>query len=70
MRFSKNSVINVTATGFPALTSLTLFGMLATCPREVSDRFPCTARFVRIDGRWIFSLRDKGDPHVHIANLA
>ena len=28
------------------------------CPREVSDRFPCTARFVCCNGRWIFSLRD------------
>ena len=28
------------------------------CPRDVSDRFPCTARSVRCDGRWIFSLRD------------
>ena len=26
-------------------------------PREVSDWFPCTSRFARFDGRWIFSLR-------------
>ena len=39
-------------------------------PRKVSDRFPCTSRFVRFDGRWIFSLRDEKDPDVHVANLA
>ena len=40
------------------------------CPRGVSNKFPCTARTVRCDGRWIFSLRDREDPDVHIANLA
>ena len=40
------------------------------CPREVSDKLPCTARFVRCGGRWIFSLRDWEDPDVRVENLA
>ena len=40
------------------------------CPREVSDIFPFTARFVRFDGRRIFALRDWKDPDVHDANSA
>ena len=40
------------------------------CAREVSDRFPFTARFVRFDGRRTFALRDWKDPDVHDANSA
>ena len=34
VRYTWNSAINVSATGFPVLTSLTFFGMLATCVLE------------------------------------
>ena len=40
MRYTWNSIINVTATGFPAHPSLTFSGMLATC----------------VNGKWISFL--------------
>ena len=51
VRYTWNSVINVTATSFPDI----LRDACDVCPREVSDKFPCTSRLVRFDGRWIFS---------------
>ena len=39
-------------------------------PRTSSDEFPRTSRFVRFDGRRMFSLRDGKDPDVHDANSA
>ena len=46
---------------FPCDSSL-LSGRLSEvylefCKQRYRDRFPCTSRFVRFDGRWIFSLR-------------
>ena len=40
------------------------------CPRDTSDEFPRSSRFVRFDGRRMFSLRDWKDFDVHVANLA
>ena len=71
MKYSLNSVVNVTASSFRVLTLADfLRDACDVCPRKVSDGFPCTSRFVRFDGRWIFSLRDEKDPDVHVANLA